>query len=172
MIRHDRVYPQQSQFLSQPPQYLLVNALEFDFQYYLADNILSFSDKMSMLHGLEVRVPFLDPDVVRLAEKMQNEQRVTLFEKKVLLKQLASRYFPQDLIYRKKQGFAAPVEVWLRKLPKEELSRRCLEGFACTLVPEEVIIYLIENFLDRKRDLSLQLYALIVLNQWYARITG
>jgi len=168
LLQQDRVYPQDSQFLTQPAVNSLLKALEFDFRHFLGDNILSFSDKMSMLHGLEVRVPFLDPGVVRLAEQMQNRQRVTIWEKKVLLKQLAARYFPRDLIYRKKQGFAAPLEVWLRQLPKAELKRRCLDGLATQLVSEEVIVHLVDTFIEQKKDLSLQLYALIVLNVWRA----
>ncbi|NVN92402.1 MAG: asparagine synthase (glutamine-hydrolyzing) [Desulfuromonadales bacterium] len=170
MIRQDRVYPQQSLFLSKSPPRTLLKVLEYDFRHFLGDNILCFSDKMSMLHGLEVRVPFLDPGVVRLAEQMQNRQRVTLGEKKVLLKQLAARYFPHDLIYRKKQGFAAPVEVWLRKLRKAELKRRCMDGLVTQLLPEGVIDDLVENFVIRNRDLSLQLYSLIVMNQWFANL--
>jgi asparagine synthase (glutamine-hydrolysing) len=170
LLRQDRIYPQNSQFLAQAPVNSLVKALEFDFRHFLGDNILSFSDKMSMLYGLEVRVPFLDPGVVRLAEQMRNNQRVTLREKKILLKQLAARYFPRDLIYRKKQGFAAPIEVWLRTLSKKELRQRCLDGLATQMVPEPVILHLIDTFSDQRKDLSLQLYSLIVMNQWYARI--
>jgi len=170
LLRHDRVYPQQSKFMSLPPRYSLLEALEFDFRHFLGDNILCFSDKMSMLHGLEVRVPFLDPGVVRLAEKMKRQQRVTLFEKKVLLKKLAVRYFPKDLIYRKKQGFAAPLEVWLRQLSKPELVKYCLNGCATQFVTEEVIVDLIEKFIEQKKDVSLQIYALIVMNRWYSTI--
>jgi len=170
LIRQDRAYPQQSCFLSQPPPSTLLKALEYDFRHFLGDNILAFSDKMSMLHGLEVRVPFLDSGVVRLAESMQNRQRVRISEKKVILKQLAVRYFPRDLIYRKKQGFAAPMEVWLRQLTKAELRRRCMEGLATQILPEKVIDNLMENFLTRNRDLSLQLYSLIVMNQWHAAL--
>lgn len=168
LLRQDRAYPQNSRFLSRSPVNSLIEALEFDFRHFLGDNILSFSDKMSMLHGLEVRVPFLDPGVVRLAEQMRNNQRVTLKEKKILLKQLAARYFPRDLIYRKKQGFAAPLEVWLRNLPKQELRRQCLDGLATQMVSEEVVVNLINTFTEQKKDLSLQLYALIVMNQWHS----
>lgn len=167
LLRQDRVYPQESEFFNHPPVKTLLKALEFDFNHFLGDNILSFSDKMSMLHGLEVRVPFLDRGVVQLAEQMRNSQRVTLKEKKILLKQLAVKYFPRNLIYRKKQGFAAPLEVWLRQLSKTEIKRRCLGCLTSSLVPECVVEELVNNFIDHKQDLSLQLYALIVMNQWH-----
>ncbi|NLC71465.1 MAG: hypothetical protein GX751_08925, partial [Desulfuromonadaceae bacterium] len=168
LLRQDRVYPQESQFLNQHSPETLLHALEFDFRHFLGDNILSFSDKMSMLHGLEVRVPFLDPGVVHLAERMRNNQRVTLFQKKVLLKKLAAKYFPRDLIYRKKQGFAAPLEVWIRALPKEEIKKRCLDGLAAEMVREDIVVRLINDFINERKDFSLQLYALMVMNRWRA----
>lgn len=166
LLRHDHAFPQESNFFKQPLQQSLLHALAFDFRHFLGDNILSFSDKMSMLHGLEVRVPFLAPEVVRLAQQMGNSQRVTLMEKKILLKQLAARYFPRNLIYRPKQGFAAPLEVWLRRLPRKELQHRCLDGIARDFVPEGLVVSLIDNFLVEKKDLSLQLYSFIMMNRW------
>lgn len=166
LLRHDQAFPQRSSFLEQPSQKTLLHALQFDFRYFLGDNILSFSDKMSMLHGLEVRVPFLSPGVVGLAQRMRNDQRVTVAEKKVLLKRLAAKYFPRDLIYRPKQGFAAPIEVWLRQLPRAELRQRSMDGLATEFVPEELIDQLIDNFINHRKDLSLQLYSLIVMNRW------
>lgn len=170
--RQDNAFPQKSSFLNQPPIATLLKALEFDFKHYLGDNILSFSDKMSMLHGLEVRVPFLDSKVIEMAEQLNNNQRVTLTEKKILLKKLASRYFPYDLIYRKKQGFAAPLEVWLRNLSKIQLKQRCTCELSTLLVTENKINQLVNKFLDEKKDLSLQLYSLIVLNKWCRLITN
>ncbi|NLX17743.1 MAG: asparagine synthase (glutamine-hydrolyzing) [Desulfobulbus sp.] len=167
IIRQDRVYPQNPSFFQQPGIHTLLKALEFDFNHFLGDNILSFTDKVGTLYGLEIPVPFLDSKVVQLAEQMKNNQRATLFAKKILLKQLAARYFPKNLIYRKKQGFAAPLEVWLRNLSKEELKRRCLGESGAFLVPEPVINQLVDSFLDDRRDLSLQLFALIVMNAWY-----
>lgn len=166
ITRQDSVYPQDSSFLRQPKIDTLQQALTFDFRHFLGDNILSFSDKMSMLHGLEVRVPFLDPGVIKLAEHLRNDQRVTLWQKKIFLKQLAFRYFPRNLIYRKKQGFAAPLEVWLRNLTKEEMKSRCAGELAHFLLTEPALNLLIDEFYDKKRDSSLQLYALIVLKQW------
>lgn len=166
LLRHDHDFPQKSNFFRRPPQRSLLHALAFDFRYFLGDNILSFSDKMSMLHGLEVRVPFLSPEVVRLAQQMRNSQRVTMWEKKVLLKQLAVRYFPRNLIYRPKQGFSAPLEVWLRRLPRKELQQHCLDGIAPEFVSENLIVNLIDNFLFKRKDLSLQLYSFMVMNRW------
>ena len=167
LLRQDSFCPQDSHFLKQPPVDTLLKALKYDFNHFLGDNILNFSDKMSMLHGLEVRVPFLNPNVVKFAEHMSNNQRVTLSEKKVLLKQLAVRYFPRNLIYRRKKGFAAPLEVWLRQLKKSDLRKRCSSDLTATFFQEHTIDQLIDNFIDYRKDLSLQIYALIVMNQWY-----
>jgi asparagine synthase (glutamine-hydrolysing) len=114
-----------------------------------------------------VRVPFLDPGVVSVAEALHRRQRATLFITKVALKKLAVRYFPKSLIYRKKQGFAAPVEVWLRQYSLSQLRQRCIDGPAVEYVKERAVEKLIKDFLFRKVDYSLQIYSLIVLNSWY-----
>ena len=172
LLRQDRLFPQNSSFLANESGHSLEAAMAYDFSHFLGDNIFSFSDKMSMLHGLEVRVPFLDPGVIKVAEELHRNQRVTLWEKKVALKRLAVQYFPKELIYRKKQGFAAPVEVWLRQLSKEELRRRCLDGVGSGFVDERAVEQVIDKFIEERKDYSLQLYALIVLNVWYNNICG
>ncbi len=170
LLRQDGLFRQSCDFFKNEQVYSLEGALAHDFQFFLGDNILSFSDKMSMLHGLEVRVPFLDPGVVSIAEKMRSNQRTTLFKKKILLKKLAVKYFPKPLIYRKKQGFAAPIEVWLRTLDRKNLIGRCIDGISLEFVPEETIIGLIDGFIEEKKDYSLQIYSLIVMNSWYKQI--
>lgn len=167
LLRHDKIFAQDSAFFSRQTIRTLEDAMAFDFRYYLGDNILSFSDKMSMLHSLEVRVPFLSPQVVRIAEAMQTAQRVQLREKKTALKQLGTKYFPRSLMYRKKQGFAAPIEVWLRQMSKDQLQRRCNDGVVNQFIAPRVVGQLIGRFLDERKDYSLQLYSFIVLNQWY-----
>lgn len=166
IVRQDRAYQQNPSFFQQPRINTLLKALEFDFNHFLSDNILTFTNTMARVHNLEICVPFLDTNVIGVAEQMRNNQRVTLLDKKILLKQLAVRYFPRDLIYRKKQGFAAPLEVWLRNLPREALKKRCLGEASKLLVSEPAINQLVDSFLDDRRDLSLQLFALIVMNAW------
>lgn len=88
--------------------------LYLEGKYFLADHNLNYTDKMAMAASLEVRVPFLDNDLVAFATSlpMQYKQRGT--EGKWLLKKAMETLLPHDVIYRPKTGFGAPVRSWLK----------------------------------------------------------
>ncbi|MDO8550468.1 MAG: asparagine synthase (glutamine-hydrolyzing), partial [Ignavibacteria bacterium] len=75
-----------------------------DVKSYLCDNILTKVDRMSMAVSLESRVPYLDPDVVTLAFQVPEELKVSKNETKIILKKVASKYVPEECVYRPKEG--------------------------------------------------------------------
>jgi asparagine synthase (glutamine-hydrolysing) len=83
-----------------------------DLKYYLMP-ILMRTDRMSMGAGLEMRVPYLDYQVVDFAVNIPLKYKVGVFKTKYLLKKVAERYLPKDIVYRKKMGFSIPTEDWL-----------------------------------------------------------
>ncbi|MBX3103140.1 MAG: asparagine synthase (glutamine-hydrolyzing) [Bacteroidetes bacterium] len=85
----------------------------FDIRNYLANNLLYKVDIASMAHALEVRVPFLDYRVVELALRTPPALKMNASEQKILPKKLLTRFLPQEMVYRKKWGFPAPVGEWL-----------------------------------------------------------
>jgi asparagine synthase (glutamine-hydrolysing) len=91
----------------------LNKSLYVDFKSYLVDNCLVKVDRMSMATSLEVRVPFLDKELVELAFQMPDELKVKNGQTKVLLKRVASRHVPHECVYRQKEGFSIPIKSWL-----------------------------------------------------------
>jgi len=85
-----------------------------DFKTYLPEDILALSDRISMWHSLEVRVPLVDHELVELAARMPARLKVGTREGKLVLKRLAERYIPKEMIYHRKQGFEAPMGAWLK----------------------------------------------------------
>jgi asparagine synthase (glutamine-hydrolysing) len=67
-----------------------------------------------MMNGLEARCPFQDREVVELAATLPPEVKVRGWEKKALLKQVAARWLPPEVVYRPKHGFSLPVDAWFR----------------------------------------------------------
>jgi asparagine synthase (glutamine-hydrolysing) len=81
----------------------------------LPDDYLSKVDSGTMAINLEARSPFLDVNVVELAMKIPAASRFRRFRSKALLRRLARRYVPPKCVHRRKQGFVAPVGIWLRR---------------------------------------------------------
>lgn len=88
-------------------------ASSFFAELYLQDDILVKVDRASMLHSLEVRAPFLDIDLVDFARRLPARFKLRGGQTKWLLKQLAERLLPKEIVHRRKQGFALPVGRWL-----------------------------------------------------------
>ena len=88
--------------------------LALEQRFFLADHNLAYTDRMSMAAGVEVRVPFLDPDLVELAARIPDRYKQRGSTGKWVLKKAMEPYLPHDVIYRPKTGFGAPLRRWLR----------------------------------------------------------
>ena len=139
-------------------------AMATDFRTYLADDILVKVDRASMLCSLEVRAPFLDRRIVEFAfARVPNQLRVTLSDRKILLKRLARRLLPPELDIDRKQGFTIPVSKWLTD---EVLSRWMNE---CSDQIRAVVAERVAPRLIRRRKTAAaehMLYGLIMLTTW------
>ena len=92
----------------------LERSLRTDLETYLVDDILTLTDRLSMWHSLELRVPFLDHKFVELASRIPAGLKIRGMKQKYLLKRIAERWLPREMIYHRKQGFEAPMGRWLR----------------------------------------------------------
>lgn len=97
----------------------LQRMLALEQRLFLADHNLLYTDKMSMAAGVEVRVPFLDNDLVRLANALPPRLKQRGAEGKWVLKKAMEPYLPHEVIHRPKTGFGAPLRHWLRHELKE-----------------------------------------------------
>lgn len=107
-----------------------------DIGYYLPDNILFLTDKMSMATSLEARVPFLDHRMVELAFQIPSQQKMVNAEKKYLLKKYLNQYLPNEVLYRKKEGFGSPVWSWINKYKNSHFDEVLLNG---ALIKENLV---------------------------------
>src|ERR1700733_6359903 len=139
-------------------------AMAADFRSYLPEDILVKVDRASMLCSLEVRAPFLDRRVVDFAyQRVPNRLRVTLNERKILLKHLARRLLPPSLDIDRKQGFTIPILQWLSPRIVEAWRDDCREQIQSVLSANAA-----SRLVNRRRNLATEhgLYAVIMLTSW------
>ena len=107
--------PVSSALASLPPEVPPLNRMLYlEGKFFLADHNLNYVDKVSMANGVEVRVPFLDPELVALAARLPLHYKQRGRIGKWVLRKAVAPYLPQDVIYRRKTGFGAPLRHWLR----------------------------------------------------------
>lgn len=97
-----------------PAQDPLSRVQYLDLKTYLPGDILTKVDRASMAHGLEVRVPLLDHQLVEWISSLPVELKLRGAEGKYLLKKALQPYLPRELLYRKKMGFSVPLAHWMR----------------------------------------------------------
>src|ERR1700730_7587406 len=146
----------------------LASFLWMDQKYYLADDILTKSDRMSMAHSVEVRPPFLDHRIVEFAATLPACLKIRGTQHKFILKQLMKDKLPDSIIRRKKIGFDIPAHEWLRG-PLRNLLTDTLRAGAieyADLFRSEVILKFFRLHLDRKANIGYHLSGLLILFLW------
>jgi asparagine synthase (glutamine-hydrolysing) len=93
----------------------LHRALYADLRLYLPGDLLTLADRVSMAHSLEVRVPFLDHELLELAARIPARHKISGLERKYVLKRAVRDLLPDDFFTRRKMGFSAPTAVWFRE---------------------------------------------------------
>ena len=150
---------------------LLARLQDVDLGTYLVDDLLVKTDRASMAHSLEARVPFLDPVVTNFALGLPTRHKVRGLRKKVLLRKAAAPLVPAELLRRRKRGFSIPAAAWLRgelePFARETLSAEALrrQGF----FQPEAVSRLIDDHVAGREDLSRQLWGLLTFTLWHER---
>jgi asparagine synthase (glutamine-hydrolysing) len=149
----------------------LSRMLYVDTKLWLPDDLLARGDKTSMAASIEARVPLLDHKVVEFAASLPSHLKIRNMTRKYLLKKLAERLLPNEIVHRKKQGFPIPISVWFRSEARE---------FVCDLLSPNTlrrrglfdIVYvqkLLREHMSGRADRGAQLWALASIELWQRR---
>jgi asparagine synthase (glutamine-hydrolysing) len=140
-----------------------------DLRSFLPGNLLAYGDAMSMAHALELRLPLLDHRLIEAVSTLGPKLRFA-HGQKTLLKALAAKLLPRDIVERPKRGFNPPMGVWLRRdlapLVAERLTQERLARLSIAWRPVE---RLLAEHRRGLRDHALKIWALLVLDLWYER---
>ena len=143
--------------------------LEQDFNFYLTDDMLVKIDRTSMANSLEVRVPYLDHNIVEFMVKCPSKLKYHGITSKYLLKQLAKKYLPHEVVNRSKKGFGIPIAKWFcgsLKKPLREILRNP-NSFVNTIFEKGYTNQLMENHFQKKQNNGKMLWTLFTLENWY-----
>jgi asparagine synthase (glutamine-hydrolysing) len=147
----------------------LDRALYCDAKTWLPEDILAVTDRMSMHHALEVRVPFLDHIFLEYCATIPPEMKLKGMRKKHLLKSGFKGYLPRDVIKHRKQGFVGPMARWLKNELKpfviETLTEKNLAKHAL-LNPATVRRVLDEHFTGREIHDTL-IWSMVIFQSWF-----
>jgi asparagine synthase (glutamine-hydrolysing) len=140
----------------------------FDQKYYLPDQILVKSDRMSMAHAVEARLPYLDHRIVEFAATLPPSLKIRGRRQKFLLKDLMKDKLPQSILQRSKIGFDIPAHDWLRgplrSLLVDTLSTG-LSEFPELFRPEVIQSYL-RSHLEKRVNIGYHLWGLMIMFLW------
>jgi asparagine synthase (glutamine-hydrolysing) len=159
-----------SDFADLAPRADELGRLQFaEIRSTLPDELLMYADKLSMAHSLELRVPFLDKDIVEYAERLPANLKVRNGVGKWLHKRVCEKFLPRSVVSRRKRGFAMNVvDDWFR----DAFGGRMASTFATDdsaiyrFLRPAAVRQLYADHAAGRRDNHKILFSLIVLEQW------
>lgn len=139
-----------------------------DINMWMVGDILLKADRMSMANSLELRVPFLDKEVFKVASSLPTPLRVNKYNTKYAMRKAAARHLPDEVAEKPKLGFPVPTRVWLRDehyyhVVKDMFLSPTAEKFFNTNL---LLDYLDDHF-DEKEDNSRKIWTIYVFLVWY-----
>jgi asparagine synthase (glutamine-hydrolysing) len=135
----------------------------------LPDELLMYADKLSMSHGLEVRVPYLDREVVEFVEQLPADFKIRYGIRKWLHRKVCEKILPKRIIKRKKRGFAVNVvDEWFRDSRNRKMDNLLLsdESLIRKYLRSDAIRKLIEDHKSGSSDNHKILFSLVVFEEW------
>lgn len=147
----------------------------FDLTVYLPGQLLTKVDRTSMMHSLEVRSPFLDYKLAEFVYNLPEKYKMNKKSGKIILKDILTEIMPREFIYRRKQGFGAPIKEWLRTEDVKKFVEKTLgktsegdENAMYNLFKREKIFAILSDFYDKQDDsMQYKIWSLLCLALWF-----
>lgn len=139
-----------------------------DINMWMVGDILLKADRMSMANSLELRVPFLDKEVFKVASTIPTDLRVNKYNTKYAMRQAALRHLPEKTAQKEKLGFPVPTRVWLKdehyySIVKDLFTSPTAEKFFNT----DILLDYLDDHFEEKEDNSRKIWTVYVFLVWY-----
>jgi asparagine synthase (glutamine-hydrolysing) len=152
-----------------PAEDALDRVLYCDINTYLPDDILALTDRMSMCHSLEVRVPFLDHELFEFSATIPSDVKMKGLRKKHLLKKAMAPLLPEPVLSHRKQGFVGPMPKWLKGdlksytldvLSPDRLARH-------DILDRQTVARILSDHFDGRETNDTLIWSLVVFQTWF-----
>lgn len=145
----------------------MVTQMEYiDFNFWLVGDILQKADKMSMANSLEVRVPFLDKEVIEYARRIPTKYKVDKDQTKKIFRDVASNVLEDKVSNKKKLGFPVPIRNWLKEEDIYKLVKAKIIADDKFFNTKEVL-KLLDQHKENKKDNSRKIWTIYAFLLWY-----
>ncbi len=138
-----------------------------DFNTWLTGDILVKADRMTMAHSLELRVPFLDKEVFRVASKLTSEEKINGHVTKYLLRESFKSELDLTAMDRKKLGYPVPIRLWLKDELYSWAENIIKESNADEFINKATALKLLEDHRKGPFDLSRKIWTILVFLIWH-----
>lgn len=141
-----------------------------DIKMFMEGDILQKADKMSMAHSIELRVPFLDKEVMKVGEAIGSEQKITNGTTKYVLRKAAEESLPEDWFKRKKKGFPVPIKFWFMEDKYYDFAKKYFnEDFVDEFFDREKINKILDDHKSGRINNARKIYTILAFLIWYKR---
>ena len=141
-----------------------------DLKLWLAGDILLKADKMSMAHSIELRVPFLDKEVMKVGESIPAKYKVNDENTKVALRYAAKEVLPEEWAKRQKKGFPVPIRFWFKEQKYYDMVKETFTSdYAGEFFDTEKIVKLLDDHFHDRCNNARKIYTIYVFLVWYKR---
>jgi asparagine synthase (glutamine-hydrolysing) len=140
-----------------------------DTRMWLPDELLLIADKMSMAESVELRVPFLDRDLIALVESAHSSVKIRGLTRKWLHKKAMLRWLPREIVYRKERGWATPIGQWMKDELRPLVTEALLsdDGLCRQVMSEAELQRLIMDHASGRQNRTRELFCLLNLALWH-----
>ncbi len=173
--RHDPSKYLKNSLQSIPNEKAALNHLLYwEMKYFMPEECLNYTDKLSMANGVEVRVPFLDTELVDWSATIPVQFKMKGTQTKYILRKLMKKYLPKEILFRRKTGFGAPVRKWILNdldemiddyLSKESIKKRGIFN-------EKNIHRLINDNKTGMIDGAYSIFTLLSIESWFRQFVN
>ena len=166
----DSIYEQHDEIFNKKSDYDLINKMCFtDINMFMVGLNLTYTDRSSMAQSVEVRVPFIDKKLIEYVMTIPGTFKYKRNISKYILKKVAEKHIPKNIVYRDKASFGAPIRSWISKdlkptvdklLSEENVKKRGIFNYS-------EIKKMIDADRKGEEDYAYQIYQLLTIEYWF-----